>query len=133
MARAKGEAASVLLEAQGYREQKIARARGEAARFSALLDEYRQAPRVTRERLYLESMGAVLSGSNLILLGADNGSPLLYMPLQEMLGKQGSGGGTTVPLSRGSTAGSGSGSSSGSGQSDRTQNVDPLRSRERRP
>lgn len=86
VARAKGKAAQMILKARAYRESKIARARGDTARFLALLEAYRKAPKVTRTRLYLESLGNVLDDSNLILLGSDKGAPLMYMPLQKMLG-----------------------------------------------
>lgn len=86
VARAKGKAAQKVLQARGYRESKIARAQGEVDRFLALLQAYSKAPDVTRTRLYLESLGNVLGDSNLILLGSDKGTPLMYMPLQKMLG-----------------------------------------------
>lgn len=84
VARAKGKAAQKILEARGYREAKISRAHGQADRFLALLEEYRQAPEVTRKRLYLETMGEVLEKSNLVLMGNDKGAPLMYLPLQKM-------------------------------------------------
>lgn len=83
---AQGEAAAVVLQARGYRERKIARARGESERFSQLLDEYRRAPEVTRKRLYLETMNEVLSGTGVVLFDQDKGSPLFYLPLQELTG-----------------------------------------------
>ena len=85
VARAQGEKARILLDARGYREQKTARAKGEASRFSELLAQYENAPEVTRERLYLESMGEVLSSSNLILAEQSEGGPLMYLPLEKML------------------------------------------------
>ncbi|ROO37472.1 membrane protein [Salinisphaera orenii YIM 95161] len=86
VARAQGEKAQILLEARGYREEKIARSEGEASRFSELLAQYENAPEVTRERLYLETMGDVLSSANLILAeqGGENG-PMMYLPLEKML------------------------------------------------
>lgn len=128
VARAQGEEARILLDARGYREQKIARARGEATRFSALLAQYEQAPRVTRERLYLETMGDVLSSANLILAEQSEGGngPMMYLPLEKMLNdsrrnkqaeqaaSQGSGAGgeegVNVPLSPGASGQSSSGS-----------------------
>jgi len=81
---ARGHAARVLEEAQAYREAKIARASGEADRFSALLAEYQLAPDITRERLYLETLEKVLGRSAKILLDADSGNNLLYLPLGEL-------------------------------------------------
>ena len=65
----------------------IARAQGEAERFSKLLTEYRKAPEVTRERLYLEAMQEVFSNTSKVLVtGNKNGqSNLLYLPLDKMI------------------------------------------------
>jgi membrane protease subunit HflK len=54
--RAAGEAARIRLEADAYKEQVVAQSEGEAARFNQLYAEYREAPEVTRQRLYLETM-----------------------------------------------------------------------------
>jgi len=58
--RARGQADQKLRAAEGYALQRVNQARGDAERFSALLAEYVKAPEVTRERLYLETMRAVL-------------------------------------------------------------------------
>lgn len=62
MERARSEAAEIRERADAYRAAKIIEARGEAARFDALLVEYRAAPEVTRRRLYLETMESILPG-----------------------------------------------------------------------
>lgn len=58
--RARGEAARSITEAEGYTLERVNRANGEATRFRAILDEYKRAPEVTRRRLYLEAVGAIL-------------------------------------------------------------------------
>ncbi len=58
--RARGEAQQAILQAEGYALDRINRAQGNAARFTAVHDEYRQAPEVTRRRLYLETMQRIL-------------------------------------------------------------------------
>lgn len=58
--KARGEAQSLVLAAQSYRERRVAEAEGNTARFLALLAEYRKAPDITRRRLYLESMERIL-------------------------------------------------------------------------
>ena len=58
--RAEGEARQTIQEAEGYALDRVNRARGEAARFTSLYEEYRQAPEVTRRRIYLETMGRIL-------------------------------------------------------------------------
>ncbi len=58
--RAQGQAQQTIQEAEGYALNRVNRARGDAARFNALYTEFRRAPEVTRTRLYLETMNAVL-------------------------------------------------------------------------
>ena len=82
---ARGRAQRALEEAAGYREQVIARAQGEAARFDDLLVEYRKAPEVTRNRLYIESIQAVLGNSSKVMVDVEGGNNLLYLPLDRMM------------------------------------------------
>jgi membrane protease subunit HflC len=58
--RADGEAAKLLAEAQGYAQKRVNEAEGDATRFIAVFEQYRKAPEVTRQRLFLETMGEVL-------------------------------------------------------------------------
>jgi membrane protease subunit HflK len=58
--RARGEARQLLESAEGYAAQRVNRAQGETARFTAISEEYRNAPEVTRRRLYLEMIDKVL-------------------------------------------------------------------------
>jgi membrane protease subunit HflK len=67
---AKGDAARIVQSAQAYREQAVREAAGEAARFNQIYGEYRRAPGVTRERLYLETMERVLAKSNKVIVGS---------------------------------------------------------------
>jgi membrane protease subunit HflK len=76
---ARGKAASVRTEAEGYRTAIIARATGDAQRFSLLLDQYKSAPDVTRKRLWLETLQDVLA-QNRKVVGAD-GRQLIYVPM----------------------------------------------------
>lgn len=83
---ARGRAQRLREEANGYRDEKIARAEGEAERFTKLVAEYRKAPEVTRQRLYLETMEEVFSNTSKVLLTGDQGqNSLLYLPLDKML------------------------------------------------
>ena len=58
--RARGEAQQTILQAEGYAVDRVNRAQGEASRFAALEAAYRQAPEVTRRRMYLETMQQIL-------------------------------------------------------------------------
>jgi len=76
---ARGQAQRVRTTAEGYKEAAIARATGDATRFSLLLDQYRQAPDVTRKRLWLETVESVLA-ENRKVVGGD-GRQLIYVPM----------------------------------------------------
>ena len=58
--RAAGEAQQTILQAEGYALDRVNRSEGDAARFKAVYEEYRLAPEVTRQRLYLETMQNLL-------------------------------------------------------------------------
>lgn len=75
---ARGVAARLRTEAEGYRASAIARAEGDAERFSLLAAEYRKAPAVTRQRLYLETMQEVLAANPKVMAGDNN---ILYLPV----------------------------------------------------
>lgn len=83
---ARGEASRTRTVAEGYKTATIARATGDAVRFSLLLDQYRNAPEVTRKRLWLETVSDVLA-DNRTIVGGD-GRQLIYVPMAQ----EGSGG-----------------------------------------
>ena len=85
--RARGKAARVVQEANAYLEEVVARSTGEAERFLKVLTEYKKAPKVTRERLYLETMETVMAGSNKVLVDVDKGSNLMYLPLDKIMSR----------------------------------------------
>jgi len=76
---ARGHAARTRTTAEGYRQATIARAEGDAERFSLLRAEYRNAPEITRKRLWLETMQQVLA-ANRKVIGSD-GRQLIYVPM----------------------------------------------------
>ena len=83
--KARGNAVRQVQDAEAYKERVIADAQGEASRFEALLTEYEKAPEVTRERLYIEAVEYVYRNSNKVLLDADGGGNLLYLPVDKLL------------------------------------------------
>ena len=83
--RARGGAARVREEANAYKASVIAKSEGDAARFDQLLTEYERAPEITRKRLYLESIESVLSGTNKVLMDAEGGNSLMYLPLDKLM------------------------------------------------
>jgi len=86
---ARGEAARLRTTAEGYKTAAVARATGDAERFSLLVAEYRNAPEVTRKRLWLETVQEVVA-KNRRIVGGD-GRQLIYVPMT------GQGGGATQP------------------------------------
>lgn len=88
--RARGRAARVLEEANAYRESLEAKAEGESSRFSQLLAEYKKAPDVTRDRLYLETMEAVLGDTSKVMIDTDgDGNALMYLPIDKLMDQSG--------------------------------------------
>tara|TARA_R110001583_G_scaffold44590_3_gene141320 strand:- start:956 stop:2092 length:1137 start_codon:yes stop_codon:yes gene_type:complete len=84
---ARGAAQRQLEEAQAYKEQVVARAQGEAQRFVNLYDEYRKAPRVTRERLYIDALEAMYSDATKVMVDVDGGNNMMYLPLDKLMDK----------------------------------------------
>ena len=81
---ARGAAQRQIEEASAYREQVIANAEGEADRFGKLLTEYRKAPEVTRERLYLDAVQGVYSNTNKVMVDVEGGNNIMYLPLDKL-------------------------------------------------
>jgi membrane protease subunit HflK len=97
--RARGGAARLIQEAEGYKASVIARAEGDARRFSQVVREYAKAPRVTRERLYLEAMEQVLSNTTKVYVDQKAGNNMLYLPLDKLVNPSGAAAATTGPVS----------------------------------
>lgn len=83
--RSRGAAVRQVQEAQAYRARKIAEAEGEAQRFTKLLAEYERAPAVTRERLYIETIEAVLASSKKVIVDTNGSGNLLYLPIDKLI------------------------------------------------
>jgi membrane protease subunit HflK len=77
---AKGDGAKITQAAEGYREQVIKEAQGQGARFDQLYRQYRLAPAVTRERLYLETMQRVLSHARKVIVDAKGVNAPIILP-----------------------------------------------------
>ena len=84
---AEGRAKAMIQEAEGYKAASVANARGEADRFNLVYEQYKAAPRVTRERMFLETMERVLGRSDKIIIDSKSGTvPIL--PLDQLRGRQ---------------------------------------------
>lgn len=91
--RSRGQAARQLEEASAYHDRVIAQATGEASRFTSIVKEYKKAPEVTRNRLYINAVSEVLSNTSKVFVGSDSSNNLLYLPLDKMVSQ-----GSSVPF-----------------------------------
>lgn len=108
--KAEGLAQQLLEEAEAYKLRVTEDARGQTSRFVQTLAEYRKAPDVTRQRLYIETMQEVLSNVSKVVVKVEQGNSIMYLPLDRLL--------TGQRLPKG-MAGQGKGEeSSGSGSTD---------------
>lgn len=87
--RARGNAARLLEEANGYRERVVAQSEGDSARFKAILTEYQKAPKVTKDRLYLDAMQEIYTNVTKVIVDTKSNSQLLYLPLDKLIEKTG--------------------------------------------
>jgi membrane protease subunit HflK len=85
--RAEGEAKQAILQAEGYALDRVNSARGEASRFKQLYEEYRRAPQVTRQRMYLETMQTILPKlGGKLYLDKDAKGVMPLLPMESLQG-----------------------------------------------
>ncbi len=85
--RAQGQKQRLLQDAEAYKQQIVAIAEGDVARFNSVYAAYAQAPEVTRQRMYIETIEQVLRDSKKVILdskGGANGN-MIYLPLDKLL------------------------------------------------
>lgn len=83
--KARGAAFRKIQEAAAYKSEVVAHAEGETSRFTQVLQEYLEAPEITKKRLYLETMEAVMEHSRKVLVDIPKGSSVFYLPLDQMM------------------------------------------------
>jgi membrane protease subunit HflK len=76
--KAKGEAAAMVTNAEGYKQQVVDRAKGDSARFTDILQAYRKNPKVVSERMYLHTMQVILSHTQKVIIES-KGQPVIYL------------------------------------------------------
>ncbi|AFV00205.1 FtsH protease activity modulator HflK [Simiduia agarivorans] len=89
---ARGRAQRIVEEANAYRARVIAESEGDASRFEQLLVEYKKAPRVTRDRLYLDAVESVMTSSSKVMVDVKGGNNMLYVPLDQIMRQRGNAG-----------------------------------------
>ncbi|MFO1238549.1 MAG: FtsH protease activity modulator HflK [Alphaproteobacteria bacterium] len=84
---AQGRAAQIKQDAEAYKSQTVAQAQGEAQRFLSVYEQYKLAPDVTRERIYLETMEKVFGRTNKIIVDGAGAGVVPYLPLDQLKAK----------------------------------------------
>ncbi|MGM0563872.1 MAG: FtsH protease activity modulator HflK [Pseudomonadota bacterium] len=82
---ARGEAVQLVEQAKGYQARVVETAEGQAARFNSLYAEYRKAPRVTRDRLYLDAVQSVMESTSKVMVDTKDGNNMIYLPLDKIM------------------------------------------------
>ena len=77
--KARGEAEAMIRDAEGFKESRIKRAEGDAAKFTTILKEYNKAKSITEKRLYLETMEKVLPDIEKIIVPDKNSGNMLNL------------------------------------------------------
>ncbi|MGR6035002.1 MAG: FtsH protease activity modulator HflK [Candidatus Nitrosoglobus sp.] len=127
--KARGAAFRKIQEAEAYKSEVVAHAEGETARFAQVLKEYLGAPEITKERLYLEAMEAVMERSRKVLVDVPEGTNVFYLPLDRMANGENPRDQGTISLDRLSSL---SGRNSGNEEHARQNSNDDSRSRRAR-
>ncbi|KMN76346.1 FtsH protease activity modulator HflK [Chromobacterium alkanivorans] len=83
--KAQGLAARLQQEAEAYEQKVVSRAEGDASRFKQVLSEYNKAPKVMRDRLYLDMMQQIMSSTTKVVVDQKGGNNLLYLPLDKLI------------------------------------------------
>jgi modulator of FtsH protease HflK len=83
---AKGRAAKIVQDANAYKAQTVADAKGQTSRYLQIYEQYKKAPDVTRQRMYLETMERILGGTDKTIIdtGAQGPGVVPYLPLNEV-------------------------------------------------
>ncbi len=85
--KARGESQQIVQSAEAYKEEKINQAKGDSERFVQIYQEYAQSKSITRRRIYLETMEAILGGTNKIIMD-EKGGVNSYLPLDSLKPKK---------------------------------------------
>lgn len=83
--KARGMAARLAQEAEGYKARVVETAKGDADRFAQILTQYEKAPRVTRDRMYVDVMQQVMQSTTKVYVDTKDGNNLLYLPFDKLM------------------------------------------------
>ena len=85
---ARGDAQRIIEEATAYKDRVVLDAQGEVERLQRLLPEFKAAPDLLKERLYIQTMEKVMANTPKVMLDANNGNNLTVVPLEQLMGKK---------------------------------------------
>ena len=102
--KARGDAQSMLEEAEAYRTRVLKSSQGETERFNQLLAEYKRAPEITRERLYIETLEEIMTNNPKVVIDVPNGNNLTYLPLDKLMSQPGAGSRAMAPMTSGAAS-----------------------------
>lgn len=85
---ARGDAQRIVEEATAYKDRIVLDAQGEVERLQRLLPEFKAAPDLLRERLYIQTMEKVMANTPKVMLDGNNGNNLTVLPLEQIMGKK---------------------------------------------
>lgn len=85
--KAKGLAERLRQEAEAYKSHVVSTAEGDASRFEQVYNQYEKAPKVTRDRMYVDTMQQVLNNTQKVLVDSKSSNNLLYLPLDKLVQK----------------------------------------------
>jgi membrane protease subunit HflK len=82
---AAGQASRMTADAEGYKAKVVGDAQGNTSRFTSIVNEYRKAPAVMRERMYLETMQDIYSRSSKVMVDTRGGNNVIYLPIDKIM------------------------------------------------
>lgn len=85
---ARGDAQRIVEEATAYKDRVVLDAQGEVERLQRLQPEFKAAPDLLKERLYIQTMEKVMANTPKVMLDANNGNNLTVLPLEQLMGKK---------------------------------------------
>ena len=85
---ARGDAQRIVEEATAYKDRIVLDAQGEVERLQRLLPEFKAAPDLLKERLYIQTMEKVMANTPKVMLDSNNGNNLTVLPLEKLMGKK---------------------------------------------
>ena len=122
---ARGDAQRIVEEATAYKDRVVLAAQGEVERLQRLLPEFKAAPDLLKERLYIQTMEKVMANTPKVMLDSNNGNNLTVLPLEQLMGKK-----ATKPVTTTSESAVSSAPASTQERRVETQTAQPVQSNE---